>query len=98
MRVYISGGITGVPDYKRRFARAERHLKKQGFSVINPAKMDDVLPEDCEYEDYMKIDLALLDLCDAIYLLRGWQKSCGANREYNYALNKGMSIMFQTEG
>ena len=50
-----------------------------------------------DYEDYMKADLLLLGMCDAIYMLKGWEKSCGANREYGYALAKGMEIMFEGE-
>ena len=39
----------------------------------------------------------LLDMCDSIYILQGWDKSCGANREYSYALAKDMIIMFEKE-
>ena len=41
------------------------------------------------------VDLVLLDLCDTIYMLKGWEQSCGANREYGYALAKGLDIMFE---
>lgn len=68
MRVYISGPITGVEDYKERFAKAEQELKEQGHIVINPAKVDETYPE-FDYEDYMEVDLCLLNLCEAIYML-----------------------------
>lgn len=68
MRVYISGPITGTHDFMHRFAKAEAELKKQGFSVINPA---------------------------AVYMLKGWEKSCGANREYGYALAKDYIVMLE---
>lgn len=48
-----------------------------------------------DYEDYMKVDMFLLDMCNTIYMLKGWEKSCGANREYGYALAKGMVIVFE---
>ena len=41
----------------------------------------------------MKVSLVLLDMCDAIYLLEGWQDSRGANREYGYALAKDYIIL-----
>lgn len=67
MRVYISGGITGVEGYKENFAKAEKQLKEDGHEVINPTAFDDILPR-LTYEQYMKLDLCLLDMCDAIYL------------------------------
>lgn len=90
--VYISGRIRGCEDYRERFAAAENYLKNKGFKVINPAKTDDLLPEGSTFEQYMEIDMKLLSMCDAIYMLRGWEESCGANREYGYALAKGMEV------
>ena len=93
--VYISGRMTGTDDYAERFAKAEQELTEQGFSVINPAKTAATFPKSFTYEDYMKIDLALLGMCDGIYMLKGWEKSCGANREYGYALASGMRVMYE---
>lgn len=92
MRVYISGAITGNDNYKEDFARAERELSAAGHEVINPVKLEDILPQ-LTYEEYMKLDLALLDVCDAIFMLYDWKKSRGANREYGYALAKGKMMM-----
>ena len=85
MRVYISGGISGVENYKDNFNRAQKELKQQGHEVINPSAFDELLPN-LTYEEFMKFDIFLLNMCDAIYMLKGWEKSCGANREYGYAL------------
>lgn len=93
-RVYISGAMTGVVGYKSNFDKVEEFLTDNGHDVINPAYIDDVMPN-ADYEDYMKVDMFLLDMCDAIYMLKGWEKSCGANREYGYALAKGMEIIFE---
>ena len=95
MRAYISGPITGTDDYMERFAEAEERLKNKGYSVINPAAVNSMLPEGTTYEEYMKMSLAMLDMCGAIYMLKGWEKSCGANREYGYALAKGYAIYFE---
>ena len=93
MRVYISGPITGTDDYMERFAKAEEQLKKAGYSVINPAKVNSMMPEDTTYEEYMKMSFAMLDMCEIIYMLKGWEKSSGANREYGYALTKNRIVM-----
>lgn len=91
MRVYISGPITNCVDYKENFERAEKALREQGFEVLNPVAFEEFLPQ-LTYEEYMSFDLCLLDLCNAVYMLAGWQQSLGANREYGYALAKGLII------
>lgn len=91
-RIYISGAITGIDDYQEHFAKAEADLKAEGFTVINPAVLDHVL-KGMSYEELMKIDMLLLDMCEAIYMLKGWEKSCGANREYGYAIAKDKIVM-----
>lgn len=81
-KVYISGAITGTKDYMERFAQAEKELTERGYSVINPAKVNAQLPDDTTYEEYMKMSLAMLDMCDYICMLDGWEKSNGACLEY----------------
>lgn len=93
MRIYISGAITGTDDYMERFANAEKELTEQGYSVVNPAKVNAQLPSDTDYEDYMKMSFCMLSMCDAIYMLNGWQKSFGANRELGYAMGKRMTVL-----
>ena len=94
MKIYISGPITNVIDYKEKFARAEQNLKVKypDTEIINPTVLDK-LP--LTYNEYMELDLRLLDMCDAIYMLNGWEDSKGANREYGYALAKGKMFYFE---
>lgn len=96
MRVYISGAISGTDDYMERFQRAEDKLNAEGIDTINPAKVNENLP--FTYEEYMKIDLFMIDMCDGIYMMRGWQKSPGANRELGYALAKEKTLLFEENG
>lgn len=71
MRIYISGAITNVANFKTNFDKAEKRLKKEhpNAEVINPTMI--VLPESCTHDDYMRIDFMLLALADAIYMLKG---------------------------
>lgn len=96
-RIYIAGAISGTSDYIERFAMAQKELKEQGYSVINPAAVNSAMPNDTTYEEYMKMGITMLDMCDSIYMLNGWEKSCGANREYGYALAKDMTIIKETD-
>ena len=95
MKIYISGAITGTTDFMERFAKAEKELTENGYSVVNPAKVNAQLPEDTTYEEYMKMSLCMVDMCEAIYMLDGWNKSCGANREYGYAIAKDKIVMYE---
>lgn len=97
MRIYISGAITGTKDYLERFMKAERELEAKGYTIINPARVMDQLPE-MKYEEYMSISLMLLDMSDAIYMMKGWKDSKGANREYGYAIAKGKTMYFEQKG
>lgn len=94
-RIYISGAITGTADYIDRFAKAQKELREQGYSVVNPAAVNSALPSDTSYEEYTKMAFTMLDMCDSIYMLSGWDKSCGANREYSYALAKDKTVIFE---
>lgn len=95
MKIYISGAITGTDDYMERFAKAEKELTEQGYSVVNPAKVNAQLPEDTSYEEYMNMSFCMLDMCDSICMLKGLDKSCGANREYGYSLANDKIIIYE---
>ena len=83
---YISGPITDVDDYWDNFANAENTLTIAGVIPINPAG---AFPEGLPYEWYMKIDLRIVDECDLLCFLEGYENSNGAGREAKRAnLNK----------
>nr|DAE10954.1 MAG TPA: protein of unknown function (DUF1937) [Siphoviridae sp. ctPsO101]DAH31935.1 MAG TPA: protein of unknown function DUF1937 [Caudoviricetes sp.] len=94
MNIYISGPIEGVDNYREKFERAKRIIEKGENKVINPAGLD---LYGLTREQILNLDLVLLNLCDTIYMLKGWESSCGANREFGYALAKGMDIMFERD-
>lgn len=97
MNVYISGPITGTADFEDQFEKAQRRLELSGYTVFNIVACCKALPEQVDYETYMKIAFALIDECDAVYMLEGWRKSTGANRELGYAIGRNKEIMYQKE-
>lgn len=92
MKIYISGPITGIEDYKEKFEDAEKRVLSihPNAEIINPAKIN--LPKLCTWDDYMVICLYLLDRADCIYMMQGWKTSPGACVEYGYAIASGMII------
>lgn len=95
-RIYLSGPITGIADYKQRFEKAKVELVAAGYNnIANPAELDGVINEG-KYEEYMSLCMNLLDMCDVVVMLPGWKESFGANREYGYALAKN-KLIFELE-
>lgn len=96
MTVYIAGGITGIENYKARFAAAKRMLLQSGGDgadstarnyglpradkVLNPAE----LPEDWPGRVYMDVCLAMIRAADLVVFLPGWEQSRGASLEMQY--------------
>ena len=98
VKVYISGKITGLPKrvYWRNFSKAESKLIEQGFTTVNPVRVNGQLPTDTTYEQYMEVSKVLLSFCDAIYLMFNWKDSPGAIRERDWALEMGKDIIMET--
>ena len=88
-KLYISGKITGVENYKELFDEAEKYYTGLGYIVMNPA----ILPEGFEWDDYMPICLEMLKPCDVFALLEGWQNSPGAKCELKLALEDNKKIV-----
>ena len=95
MRVYISGPITKDKDFYSKFKNAETKLREEGYEVINPAKVGLLMPKSFEHKDYMDIDFALMQKCEAIYLLKGWRASIGSVNELSFARQRGMKIIYE---
>jgi hypothetical protein len=91
MKLYISGPMTGLPDYNKPAFNAEAaRLRAMGFEVVNPAEVE--LAWGATWLDYMRVDLNLLMDCDGVVLLPGWSKSRGAAVEHGLARSLELQI------
>lgn len=95
-RIYISGPMTSLTEeqVKTTFFRGSMEVALLGYYPVSPHKVSGY---PFEYEEYMQVDLAILGVCEGIYMLRGWEHSSGARRELELAKEKGMLIMYQEQ-
>ena len=92
--VYIAGPMRGLPDLGRaNFNRAEELLKKEGWIVLNPARLPVGMPDAA----YMPICLAMVDQADTIALLPGYENSAGAQVEIAYGAQTNKEIIYMAE-
>lgn len=91
--VYLSGGITGIPDAPARFAEAAASLRASGYHVISPIE---ICPNPESYEHAMRIDIAALTKCDRIAFLPNWERSKGAQAEAHVARVCGIRPIYLT--
>lgn len=94
MKIYLSGPIRGVADYKDRFRKAAAAVEDLGHLAMDPAAS----PFDGgSLREVMRWDLILLTACDAILMLPGWEQSGGANVERYLAEYLGMRVYYKPE-
>lgn len=91
--VYISGAITGVKNYKKNFERACNILEPRFSVVINPAEIEG--ENYWTWEDYMCECMKVLPYCTHIFMLKGWEKSRGANIELLVANSMGLTVIYE---
>ena len=93
MKIYLSGKITGLSNFKELFAVAEQELINQGHEVVNPVN----LPHDHgkRWHSYMKECLRSMLDCDSIYMLSNWMHSEGAIIERAVAESLKFKVMYQ---
>ena len=96
MRIYISGPITGHEQTAHdRFKAAEDWLEHLGHETINPWSVSEsIIPHiNLDHDEWLTLDKAMISVCDAIYLMRGWDESDGCEIERKYADELGLIIM-----
>ena len=106
--IYLSGKITGDPNYLDKF-NAVAHVLRTKYSkavVFNPAhefqgiaeKLSKSGASEEEAHDIL-VDMCIRMLkdCEAIAIMPDWKSSKGAIAEMDAALRKGMKILWVDE-
>ena len=88
---YLSGPMTGLPDYNRAaFFAKEAELNTGNRRTLNPAAIEG--DESWTWSDWMREALRLQLHCDVVHMLPGWRKSRGARIERRLALILGQRV------
>lgn len=102
-KVYLSGPMRGYPDNNfQAFHTIAAALRAKGLDVVSPAELNPLagpVTEDSPgwrefYNIWLRADLRAMMDCDAIALMRGWERSNGANLELHVAHRVGMEVLF----
>lgn len=97
--LYLSGRITGEPDFRRIFSAASDQLQVIGFDVVNPVEVSKIPYCACSssveahtWECNLRHDIIvmLLQKCQGIAMLPGWEESRGAQLEHFVAVALGL--------
>lgn len=109
MRVYISGPMSGLPEFNfPAFHSVARWLRERGFEAVNPAEItpqgEQSPPADASpdvhkayWRKCLRADIKALMDCDALVLLQGWQGSDGAQLELHMAHRVGIKVYTGSE-
>ena len=91
-KVYLSGPITGIKNYKGLFLFAEEIVRMcDAARIFNPASQ---IPDSLGYEQAMKRCVRALTDHDTIVMLPDWNVSQGSKIEHEVARACGMSVVY----
>lgn len=93
MKVFIIGDMENVNSIEN-FERAEDALHNENQrEVINPAKIAAMLPASLQEYEKAEIMLALLSVCDSVYLMPNWRKCKIAYMLVGFARGRQMKVV-----
>ena len=92
-RIYLSCAMSGVPELNFPLFHSEAaRLRALGYDVVNPAEINPDASK--SWAECMRDDIKALCDCDAICMLKGWQKSKGAHLELHIAHRMELEVLF----
>ena len=94
MRVYLSGPVSGIADFKARFSRAAALIASihPSIEVLNPVDFEG--DSAWTWGEWMVLDLTMLQKkATHIVFLPGWKGSPGARVEREFASGLGLPMI-----
>ena len=98
--IYVAGPYSG--DVENNIKRAEEvsiELIRNGWYVITPHKntagYEQYEDDQITYQTWIEMDLDILKRCDAIFVMNGWKRSRGTQREITLALDLNLLVFFE---
>lgn len=89
-KIYIAGPMSGIPNNNRdAFNAAANRLAAKGWQPVNPVDVERILPcidddgqcDVVELARLMQVLRHIVAMCDALYLLNGFENSNGVRIE-----------------
>ena len=101
--IYLSGKITGDPNYLEKFAVVTKVLRTAypAARIFNPAwefleiskKLKESVSEEAGHEILVDTCLKIMEYYEAIAIMPDWSDSAGAITELKAAMKSGMKII-----
>ena len=94
--IYLSGPMTGLPDYNREaFNMRTEAFRQAGYTVNNPAEISVTHGTSKSYGFYFKRALRMMLNSDVVYIFGDITKSNGALMELNVAKMAEMPVVWE---
>lgn len=96
MKLYVAGPMTGIPENNYpEFLRVGALLADKGYTVLNPANIDDHFAGaigERTWQWYMRRALQMCVHSDGVATLPGWAHSRGASLEVHVARRLELAV------
>jgi hypothetical protein len=106
--IYVAGPYTadtysGIEDNIKKAEAVSIQLFQRGWNVFTPHKNTSHYEmyesvTDLNYMTWIKTTADMLFRCDAIFLMKNWQKSAGAIKEKECAISLSLPLFYGIEG
>lgn len=96
-RAFISGAYSGTPEEIERNLLKARWVSgivtKRGWAPICPNVFWHLFAEYQDYDFWLEAALDLIETCQVLVLVPGWEKSSGVAREIERAKELGIPVL-----
>lgn len=97
MLLYISGPVSGVPDFEKYFNMAKEIIESYGHESLSVLDCSAFKHDSFKWSDCMKFCIEMLEKCDGIVMLPDWRTSVGATIEQAWAKKIGIPVYHGVE-